>query len=602
MIARPFDPRLLRVLPEARGAAARLGLLGVLSGVMAIAQAFAITALIVAVVTHGDLGRPSLALAGVLGIRGTAAAAVEFVAAREGAIVSTRLRERLLSAWLTRSADERPEPAAALSLSTAGVSAVEPYVARFLPALVAASIVPPLAIGTLIVVDWPSAVICVATVPLLPFFAALIGRATAEATAARWRTSAALGGHFLDVVRGLPTLVGYGRARHQSATIGEVSRRHRDATMATLRIAFLSSAALELLATISVAIVAVTAGVRLAGGDLPLGTALVAILVAPEAYWPIRRVGAEFHNAADGAAALDGILTGIPADDVADAATGIQAGDQAGARTGIPADAAAPPASHNFRQLSETRPETPPPMPGSPPIGGNCPEATPTPDQSAVPDRDPDTATPPIRRDLSYRYPGTAADVLHDIPIDDLTDRHPGLTVITGPSGAGKTTLLEILAGLRTPTRGHVPTRRSHLVTQRPFLTTGTLRQNLTLGVHPAPDDTHIEAALAAVDLATDIATLPAGLDTPIGDEGFGLSAGQRARLALARAILAASAAPHDEPLRILLDEPTAHLDSSSAAAAHAVITDLATRHPVVAVTHRPELVALADHRIEVGP
>lgn len=589
MIARPIDPRLLRVLPEARGAAARLGLFGVLAGVMAIAQAFAITALLVAVVTHGEINRPALGLALVLAGRGAAAAAVEFVAAREGAIVSTRLRDRLLSAWLTRAADDRPEPAAALSLSTAGVSAVEPYIARFLPALVAAAIVPALAIGTLVVVDWPSALICVLTVPLLPFFAALIGHATAQATAARWRTSAVLGGHFLDVVRGLPTLVGYGRARHQEETIAEVSRRHRDSTMATLRIAFLSSAALELLATISVAIVAVTAGVRLANGDLPLGTALVAILVAPEAYWPIRRVGAEFHNAADGAAALDDILAEIPPNCVAD----------------IPADH--PPAFDSFRQLSRTLRSQQRPMPGLPTNGGNCHDDPPRRAPAAhVHSTQPTNPTQPVQPGqpgtrVTYRYPGATEDILRDLPLDGTID-DPGFTVISGPSGAGKTTLLEILAGLRTPTRGVVPARPAHLVTQRPFLTPGTLRQSVTLGVHPTPDDARIVAALTEVDLAADVAIMPQSLDTPIGDDGFGLSAGQRARLALARAVLAAAAHPPDAPLRILLDEPTAHLDGRSSAAAHAVIADLASRHSVIAVTHRPELKALAHHRIEVGP
>ena len=142
------------------------------------------------------------------------------------------------------------------------------------------------------------------TVPLLPVFAALIGATTRDATQRRWRALASLSGHFLDVMRGLPTLVSYGRAARQVDSISAVSQRHRRTTMETLRLAFLSSAALELLATISVAMVAVTVGIRLAHGSMALGTALVAILLAPEAYWPIRRVGAEFHAAADGAEAL----------------------------------------------------------------------------------------------------------------------------------------------------------------------------------------------------------------------------------------------------------------------------------------------------------
>ena len=168
---------------------------------------------------------------------------------------------------------------------------------------------PLLAIGTLAFVDWPSALIVAFTVPLLPVFAALIGRTTQESTQRRWRSLSALSGHFLDVMRGLPTLASYGRAEAQVDTIATVSRRHRLATMKTLRLAFMSSAALELLATISVALVAVTVGIRLANGSMPLYTAMLAILLAPEAYWPIRRVGTEFHSAADGAEALSDVMS-----------------------------------------------------------------------------------------------------------------------------------------------------------------------------------------------------------------------------------------------------------------------------------------------------
>ena len=233
------------------------------------------------------------------------------MAAWAGVAVSTALRSALLRRWGELDEGSRPEPRA-VSLATGGASAVEPYAAKFLPTLVTAAVVPVLAIGTLLIVDWPSALVVILTLPLLPVFAALIGKATAESTERRWSALAALSGHFLDVVRGLPTLVGYGRADRQVETVRGVSERHRLATMETLRIAFLSSAALELLATISVAIVAVTVGLRLSHGSMELGPALVAILLAPEACWPVRRVGAEYHSAADGAVALDEILTISP--------------------------------------------------------------------------------------------------------------------------------------------------------------------------------------------------------------------------------------------------------------------------------------------------
>ncbi|MDN5768934.1 MAG: thiol reductant ABC exporter subunit CydD, partial [Humibacillus sp.] len=315
---RPFDPRLLKLVPSARVPVAVLGVVGVISGAATIGTAFALTALVVAVVEGAPLGPPAAWLAALFAVRAGLAGLTERVAAWAGVAVSTSLRSTLLQRWAGLDADTRPEPAAAVALATTGATTVEPYAARFLPTLVTASVVPVLAIATLVVVDWPSAVVVVLTVPLLPVFAALIGRATADETSKRWAALASLGGHFLDVVQGLPTLVTYGRAERQVATVREVSERHRRATMRTLRLAFLSSAALELLATISVAIVAVTVGLRLSTGSLALGPALVAILLAPEAFWPIRRVGAEFHAAADGAAALDDILTHLtpsPAND-----------------------------------------------------------------------------------------------------------------------------------------------------------------------------------------------------------------------------------------------------------------------------------------------
>lgn len=537
---RPLDPRLLRAVPGARAAVTALAGLGVLAGALAMAQAFAVTALVLAVVDSRSLTWPATALLAILLARGLTALATEVAAARSGALVSTRLRDLLLTAWLHDSAERRPEPATALTMATAGATAVEPYVARYLPALFASVVLPVFAVGTLVVVDWVSALVVVLTVPLLPVFAALIGKATQDATERRWRSSAALAGHFLDVVRGLPTLVAFGRARSQTRTIGKVSQSHRDTTMATLKIAFLSSAALELLATLSVAVVAVSVGIRLANGAMPLATGLVAILLAPEAYWPIRRVGAEFHNAADGVSALEAILPALAAPSRAEAET---------------------------VALGVTRVEA-----------------------------------------VSYTHPGSTSAALAPVsatfPI--------GLTTVTGPSGAGKSTLLDVLAGLREPTSGRVIAPRAHLVTQTPFLTAGTLRENLLLGhqaaaapnpadvpSHPiagataASTETRLRAALRDVGLDGFVAALPAGLDTALGDGGFGLSAGQRARIALARVLL------DDAPL-VLLDEPTAHLDDSATQTVHQVMADLARERAVVAVSHRP--IPGAAYRLELTP
>lgn len=520
---RPFDPALLRALPATRGPVALLSGVGVASGVVAIAQAVALAVAVDRVVGGGPLVEVLGWLVALLVLRGLLAGCSELVARRAGLRIAAVVRLAVLRHWLGRPEEERPQTDVAVTRATEGVSAVEPYVARYLPALVTAAVVPALAVVALLVVDPWSALIVVLTLPLLPVFAALIGLHTQAETERRWSAMAQLAGHFLDVVRGLPTLVAYGRARAQVAVVREVGERHRAATVRTLRTAFLSTAALELLATISVAMVAVAVGLRLAYGAMDLEVGLVAILLAPEAYWPIRRVGTEFHAAADGATALTEILPELDTDTV-------------------------------------------------PTAGAERTDAT-----AAV-----------TVRDLSYSHPGTDRPTLEGIDLD----AGPGLTVVTGPSGCGKTTLLELVAGARRPDRGEVHTAPVHLVTQRPFLGAGTLRANLTIG-GPA-ESVDIWRVLREVGLEGIVASLPDGLEHPIGDDGFGLSAGQRARLVLARALLVPA------PV-VLLDEPTAHVDPESAATIGEVITRLARDRAVIAVSHQGELLARADQHLDLG-
>lgn len=523
---KPFDPQILRVVPATRGPITALAAIGVAQGVATIATAFALAGLVVAVVRGEPLAAPAAWTGGLFAARALLGALSERIAADAGALVATRLRGQLLGAWSGRTVDHRPSRDRALTLATQGTSAVEPYIAKYLPALVAAAVVPLLAIGCLIVVDWPSALVVLLTVPLLPLFAALIGATTQEDTDKRWDALSDLSGHFLDVMRGLPTLVAYGRATRQVATISAVSQRHRRATMRTLRLAFMSAAALELLATISVAIVAVLVGLRLTTGSMDLLVGLTAILLAPEAYWPIRRVGTEFHSAADGSAALSTILAELE-----------------------PGDSGA----HDPREMRSLAH-----VPGEVRLHG-----------------------------AGYAYPGAHRRVLSDV---NLT-AGPGLTVVTGPSGCGKTTLLEVIAGTRTPDRGSVVAPQVHLVTQRPFLGAGTIRANLTIG--GPQDNDALWQALRTVGMDGVVAALPEGLDTTIGDDGFGLSAGQRARLVLARALLSTATV-------VLLDEPTAHVDPDSTATLGQVISKLARTRTVIAVSHQRDLITRADHHVDL--
>ena len=543
---KPFDPRLLRAAPAIRRPVAALAVVGVLQGLLTIALAFAISAVIVAVVEGSPLGSPLGWTAGLFAARALLSWTAERVAAWVGVEVTTTLRRALLAHWLTQPAERRPAPETATTLAAQGTSTIEPYAARFLPALVSAAVVPAFAIAALIWVDWVSALIVVATLPLLPFFAALIGKTTQADTDKRWAALSSLAGHFLDVMRGLPTLVNYGRAERQVDVIREVSERHRHATMRTLRLAFMSSAALELLASLSVAIVAVTVGLRLTWGSMPLYAGLVAILLSPEAYWPIRRVGAEFHSAADGAEAIKAVL----------------------AELDPPSPAAAARTSANRTSSPEHMLHPAPTTPTSA-HRGSC------------------TELGVEVRDLTHAYAGEPVPVIAHLSLS----AGPGLTVITGQSGVGKTTLLELIAGLREPLSGEIRSGATHLVTQRPFLSAGTIRDALTLG--QSATDAELWTALRQVALDGFVAGLPESLSTGLGDDGFGLSAGQRARLAIARSLL--SAAPVT-----LLDEPTAHLDEAATTAVHDVIVELSTRHTVIAVTHRADLVALADQHIHL--
>ncbi len=536
---RPFAPELISDLPRARTPLALLGALGVLGAVAAVGQALALAWLITAVATGTGLEQPVLALVAVVCVRAVLSATAEPAAAWAGQRVAREVRSKVLRTWLRMPAHRRPSPDVALTRAADGITAIEPYVSRYLPALISAAIAPLLIVVVMAFVDIWSAAIVLATLPLLPLFAALIGRHTQDETRARERALTAMSGHFLDVVRGLPTLVSYGRAERQIQQVRRVGQRLRQATMKTLRTAFMSTVALELLATISVALVAVAVGLRLAYGWVPLFIGLAAILLAPEAYWPIRRVGQEFHNAADGQQALA-----------------------------------------DLRSDLRTEPVSPEPISSEP--------ATPEP---ATPD--PSAATDWFGLDgVSFAHldrPPALVEARLRCPAG------PGLTVLSGPSGTGKSTVLDLIAGIREPQAGAVSAPRSvHYVTQRPLLVPGTVRSNLLLSA-PEASDVEMMNALERVDLAAALRGR-GGLDAQLGDDGFGLSAGQRARLALARALLT------DADL-ICLDEPTAHIAPQSRDLIYDVIRALAGSVRTIVVTHDLDLAALADDVWELsGP
>ena len=305
---KPVDPRLLRHAAAARGYLILTVGLGLATTALILAQAGLLARALSA--PAAGIGVAALAvtlgvLLAVLAARAVTAYGGELAALRAAAAVKSQLRRKLTAhalrlgpAWL---GGQRTGEIA--TLSTKGLDALDPYFARFLPQLVLAFLVPVAVLIRVGLADWVSALVIAVTLPLIPLFAVLIGLQTRAQTERQWQLLARLGGHFLDVVEGLPTLKLFGRAKNQTEVIAEVTDAHRRATMRTLRVAFLSALVLELSAAVATALVAVEVGLRLLAGHLPYQTALLVLLLTPEAYLPLRAVGMQFHASMEGVTA-----------------------------------------------------------------------------------------------------------------------------------------------------------------------------------------------------------------------------------------------------------------------------------------------------------
>ncbi|WP_217597323.1 thiol reductant ABC exporter subunit CydD [Cohnella sp. GbtcB17] len=450
-----------------------------------------------------------------------------------------------------------------------GVEQLEAYLSKYLPQVALSMLVPAAVFAVALRLDLISAVVLAVTMPLLVLFMILVGVAAKSKAARQFKQLGRLGGHFLDVVRGLPTLKAFGRSRAQIEIIDRLSDDYRRETMGTLRLAFLSAFVMELFATLSTAVVAVFLGLRLADGGIGFEQAFLVLLLTPEFYAPVRAVGTQFHASAAGMSAIKRIveLLGM--------------------------EGAGWPERTDGRELPSMRSV----------LGGLA--------EAAGADDAGKAGRTIELRDVSVRYPGAERDAVSGL---SLTIR-PGLRVAgIGPTGAGMCSLLDLLQGFVRPTAGAIyidgvdmaelsmAAWREELsgVPQQPKLFPGTVRDNVAYG---RPDATEAEV-LRALELsgsADVVAALPQGLDTVLG-ESARLSGGQQQRQAIARALL------KDAPL-LLLDEPTAGLDAMREAELRRTLDTLLRGRMSVTVAHRLEtvqgadlVVVLADGRLaEIG-
>ncbi len=500
-------------------------------------------------------------LAGAFLVRAALAWLGELAAHRTSASVTSALRRQLLSravalgpSWL---AGERTGELT--SVATQGVEALDVYFARYLPTAVVASIAPLILLAWVLWSDWRSFLILGVTVSVIPLFMVLLGLEAKRHAELQWDRLSGLAAAFYDLLQGLPTLRAFNRARAGRRTLEKAGEDFRVTTMSTLRIAFLSSLALEVLSAVGTALVALFLGLRLLDGSLHLAVGLAVLVLAPEVYLPLRRAASEFHASTAGQAAADRVL------DILDEPVPATAG----------AGAAGAGAAGKLDLVTLTR----------------------------------STLT---LCDLRVCYETRTAPVLDGLSLDVAFGEH---VAVTGESGSGKSTLLAVILGFVVPSAGRLTLggvelgeldvrdwrRQIAWVPQRPYLVRGTIADNVRLAGAGASGKALARAAEQS-GLSGLLERLPHGLETPVGEGGLTLSAGERQRIAIARAVL------RDAPL-VLLDEPTAHLDADRELSLAQTLGPWLESRTVLVAAHRLGLVGRVDrtlalvsgHLVQVG-
>jgi thiol reductant ABC exporter CydD subunit len=524
---------------------------GVAAGALVVVQAALLSRVVDEVFLGGtDLAGVATLLLGIVAVSLARAGAVwgqEVAAHRFSARVRQDLRGRLARQVLSRGPRYAAGERAGELQNTlvGGVESLDAFLAQYLPATFLAAAVPLLVLAAVLRADPFSALVLLATFPLIPLFTWLIGSRAKASTERQWVTLSRLSARFLDGVRGLATLKAFGRAQDEAAAIEEASERYRRVTMGVLRLAFLSALVLELLATLGTAVVAVEVGLRLLYARMAFGEALFVLILTPEFYRPLRTLGAAFHAGLAGREAAARIREVLAEEAPIVAPAVLAAGGGVGGES----------------------------------MGGDG----------------------PPRLELDAVHFAYGADRPAALDGASFVIQEGSTTALVGPTGAGKTTVVRLLlrflepqAGLvrvdGQPLRAWAPEdwrREVAWVPQTPRLFHGSLLDNVELA-RPGATREEVERAAAAAHLEPLLRELPRGWSTPVGEGGQRLSGGEAQRVALARAFL------KDAPV-LLLDEPTGHLDPEREAAVLAAIRRLRRGRTVLLVAHRITTVIDAD-------
>lgn len=533
--------------------------LNLVNGLLIIAQAWLLAAVCQRVVIEGIGLSPLLPLLGwivaLVLLRAVLAIYSEGSAVRAAMQVKQQVRSALYQRLLQlKPGGQAGEVGALTELVTSGVEGLEAYIARFLPQMVLAGLLPLAILLVVLPTEWRSSLVLIFSAPFIPLLMVLIGKGSEALNRRQFDQLSRLSGYLLDLMQGLPDLKIFGAAKREAELLAQASEQYRSVTMSVLRVAFMSAFALEFFSTVGTAVIAVVIGFRLLDGSLSLQNGLFVLLLAPEFYLPLRNLGLSYHSRMNGIAAAEKIIP----------------------------------------LLAENN------SPHSPLLRG---EANSKPPLTRGGLEGFNTAPTITCKSVSFRYGGERGGV-QEI---NLTIPAGSITALAGASGSGKSTLARLLLGLSQPESGQVLVNGQNLaeldqaewqqqlawVPQQPFFFTASIRDNLLLGCPEATAE-KIRTSLEQVGLDLVIDALPNGLDTRLGDQGAGLSGGELRRLALARVLLR-------NARMIVLDEPTAGLDAANERLVLTCLQQLAHGRTVLIISHREETIRCCNQVVELA-